>query len=88
MTKQYKPIRDRGVYRADANSKSPNHKWASKLVKGLGTVPGLLAWIYRDKGRKSIMAELVYADNPLLKLIKKEEGWSSKYQPVPLKRFE
>lgn len=62
------PERDRGVYRAAANPKSPLHAWAKKLVEGLGSYSGILAWCYRDR-RSFGMKDLVYAENPFLKML-------------------
>ncbi len=86
----YKPVRDRGVYRAAANPKSAIHSWALKLVNGrhseslVKALSGLLAWHYRDKGNECIMQKLVYADNPLLGMLR-DDSPTGKYIPVPLK---
>ncbi len=68
----YKPIRDRGVYRAAANKNSINHQWALRLVQELDRgFSGLLWWFYRQKGERDIMAELIYDKNPFLSFLKK-----------------
>jgi hypothetical protein len=67
--KQYYPKRDRGVYRAAANVKSPLHSWAKGLVNSLkkGGTAGALRWVYRDMDDFSIKS-VVYSINPLIKL--------------------
>ncbi len=61
MTDQYKPIRDRGVYRAARNPNNPNYKWAERLVnlKQTNTLNGVFAWCYRDKGNRRIVDGLI-----------------------------
>jgi hypothetical protein len=91
QARTYKPVRDRGVYRAAANPRSVNHAWATELVNGLrdkaggALMAGLLAWCCRDRGREDFIAALVYKENPFLSLIKKDGGFSGGYVPVPLK---
>ncbi len=79
----YKPVRDRGVYRAAANPKNPNHKWAKDLVDSSGTI-GVMRWIYRQRGWVNLMKELVYSKNPFLSLVDRD-GLPGAYLPVPLK---
>jgi hypothetical protein len=78
MTAEKIPIRMRGYWRA-VHSKED---WALRIHRlGVGSLPWLLAICYRNVDFK----ELVYANNPFLALVNKEESFPGKYLPVPIK---
>ena len=71
------PIRMKGYHRAVKRGE----KWALDLGKP-GTIVFALKWLYRP----SILAKLVYSDNPWLKVIPKDDatGFCGKYIPIPI----
>lgn len=86
--RQYYPKRDRGIYRAAANSASPIHDWGKKLIHGVehNGIIGMLQWTYR-KGGKFSMDHFIYSSSPYLGLIPKED-MVCRYLPIPIKTRE
>lgn len=77
------PGRKKGYYRAVKSGK----EWALKIHKlGEGSVQWALAFVFRNS--QKYMKDLIYKDNPFLKMIQKDKDFSGKYMPVPLKYKE
>lgn len=72
MTKVYRPVRDRGVWRAIANPKNPNHSWAMSINQG--GLKGLFRWVYREKGYDNPIAAMLYDSTSLWASLAKKES--------------
>lgn len=80
------PTRWKGFYRALKR----NEEWAIKL-KGnfeVTSLPFLMKWAYAHPAKEGVLNKMIYAENPLIKMIKKQDSYEGKYIPIPLVIYE